>query len=287
MNYVLLNNGIKMPIVGFGVYQIPKELTKDSVIDAIKVGYRHIDTAQGYKNEKEVGEAIKECGISRDKLFITTKIWVDNFGYSKTKDSFEESLKRLQTTYLDLVLIHHPFSDYYGTYKALEEYYEQGKIKAIGVSNFYPDRLADLIAFNKIKPQVNQIEINPFYQRKSEISFMEQNNVQVEAWAPFAEGKNKIFSNPILVSIGNKYHKSPAQVILRWLIEQNIVVVSKTTHLERMKENFNIFDFKLDSNDMELIKSLDLNQSQFFYDNTVEGVNRMLEVIKIRRNQED
>ena len=287
MNYVLLNNGIKMPIVGFGVYQIPKELTKDSVIDAIKVGYRHIDTAQGYKNEKEVGEAIKECGISRDKLFITTKIWVDNFGYSKTKDSFEASLKRLQTTYLDLVLIHHPFSDYYGTYKALEEYYEQGKIKAIGVSNFYPDRLADLIAFNKIKPQVNQIEINPFYQRKSEISFMEKNNVQVEAWAPFAEGKNKIFSNPILVSIGNKYHKSPAQVILRWLIEQNIVVVSKTTHLERMKENFNIFDFKLDSNDMELIKSLDLNQSQFFYDNTVEGVNRMLEVIKIRRNQED
>ncbi len=287
MNYVLLNNGIKMPIVGFGVYQIPKELTKDSVIDAIKVGYRHIDTAQGYKNEKEVGEAIKECGISRDKLFITTKIWVDNFGYSKTKDSFEASLKRLQTTYLDLVLIHHPFSDYYGTYKALEEYYEQGKIKAIGVSNFYPDRLADLIAFNKIKPQVNQIEINPFYQRKNEIFFMEQNNVQVEAWAPFAEGKNKIFSNPILVSIGNKYHKSPAQVILRWLIEQNIVVVSKTTHLERMKENFNIFDFKLDSNDMELIKSLDLNQSQFFYDNTVEGVNRMLEVIKIRRNQED
>ncbi len=287
MNYVLLNNGIKMPVVGFGVYQIPKELTKDSVIDAIKVGYRHIDTAQGYKNEKEVGEAIKECGISRDKLFITTKIWVDNFGYSKTKDSFEASLKRLQTTYLDLVLIHHPFSDYYGTYKALEEYYEQGKIKAIGVSNFYPDRLADLIAFNKIKPQVNQIEINPFYQRKSEIFFMEQNNVQVEAWAPFAEGKNKIFSNPILVSIGNKYHKSPAQVILRWLIEQNIVVVSKTTHLERMKENFNIFDFKLDSNDMELIKSLDLNQSQFFYDNTVEGVNRMLEVIKIRRNQED
>ena len=287
MNYVLLNNGIKMPVVGFGVYQIPKELTKDSVIDAIKVGYRHIDTAQGYKNEKEVGEAIKECGISRDKLFITTKIWVDNFGYSKTKDSFEASLKRLQTTYLDLVLIHHPFSDYYGTYKALEEYYEQGKIKAIGVSNFYPDRLADLIAFNKIKPQVNQIEINPFYQRKNEIFFMEQNNVQVEAWAPFAEGKNKIFSNPILVSIGNKYHKSPAQVILRWLIEQNIVVVSKTTHLERMKENFNIFDFKLDSNDMELIKSLDLNQSQFFYDNTVEGVNRMLEVIKIRRNQED
>lgn len=287
MNYVLLNNGIKMPVVGFGVYQIPKELTKDSVIDAIKVGYRHIDTAQGYKNEKEVGEAIKECGISRDKLFITTKIWVDNFGYSKTKDSFEASLKRLQTTYLDLVLIHHPFSDYYGTYKALEEYYEQGKIKAIGVSNFYPDRLADLIAFNKIKPQVNQIEINPFYQRKSEISFMEKNNVQVEAWAPFAEGKNKIFSNPILVSIGNKYHKSPAQVILRWLIEQNIVVVSKTTHLERMKENFNIFDFKLDSNDMELIKSLDLNQSQFFYDNTVEGVNRMLEVIKIRRTQED
>ena len=287
MNYVLLNNGIKMPIFGFGVYQIPKELTKSAVIDAIKVGYRHIDTAQGYKNEKEVGEAIKECGISRDKLFITTKIWVDNFGYSKTKDSFEESLKRLQTTYLDLVLIHHPFSDYYGTYKALEEYYEQGKIKAIGVSNFYPDRLADLIAFNKIKPQVNQIEINPFYQRKSEIFFMEQNNVQVEAWAPFAEGKNKIFSNPILVSIGNKYHKSPAQVILRWLIEQNIVVVSKTTHLERMKENFNIFDFKLDSNDMELIKSLDLNQSQFFYDNTVEGVNRMLEVIKIRRTQED
>ena len=283
MEYIKLNNNITMPKLGFGVYQIPKAETKQCVLDALKAGFRSIDTAQGYNNEKEVGEAIKESKIKREEIFLTTKIWTDNFGYEKTKKSLEDSFRKLQVEYIDLVLIHHPFSDYYGSYKALEEYYERGLIKAIGVSNFSNDRLCDLTTFNKIKPAINQIEINPCYQRKEEIKYNKSIDVQVEAWAPFGEGKNNMFTNPTLLEIAKKHNKTTAQVILRWLLDQNIVVVCKTTHYSRMIENFNVFDFKLDDKDNLLISSLDTSSSLFFEDNTVSGVNRMVEVINKRR----
>lgn len=265
MEYVKLNNGVEMPILGFGVYQIPREETKKCVLDAISVGFRAIDTAQSYFNEAEVGDAIKESGIPREEFFITTKIWIDNYGYEKCKASIKESLKKLKTDYIDLVLLHQPFSDYYGAYRALEELYEEGKIRAIGVSNFYPDRLADMCLFGrKVVPAVNQVETNPLNQQVKAQENMEKYGVHIEAWAPFGEGKNNMFSNPTLVEIGKKYNKSAAQIVLRWLIQRGVIIACKSTHKERMEENFNVFDFELSSEDMETIKALDTSDSLFF-----------------------
>lgn len=265
MEYVKLNNGVEMPILGFGVYQIPREETKRCVLDAINAGFRAIDTAQSYFNEAEVGDAIKESGIPREEFFITTKIWIDNYGYEKCKASVEESLKKLKTDYIDLVLLHQPFSDYYGAYRALEELYEEGKIRAIGVSNFYPDRLADMCLFGrKVIPAVNQVETNPLNQQVKAQENMEKYGVHIEAWAPFGEGKNNMFSNPTLVEIGKKYNKSAAQVILRWLIQRGVIIACKSIHKERMEENFKVFDFELSNEDMEAIKALDTSDSLFF-----------------------
>ena len=286
MEYVKLNNGVEMPILGFGVYQIPREETKHCVLDAINVGFRAIDTAQSYFNEAEVGDAIKESGIPREEFFITTKIWIDNYGYEKCKASVEESLKKLKTDYIDLVLLHQPFSDYYGAYRALEELYEEGKIRAIGVSNFYPDRLADMCLFGrKVVPAVNQVETNPMNAQFKAQENMEKYGVHIEAWAPFGEGKNNMFSNPTLVEIGKKYNKSTAQVILRWLIQRGVIIACKSTHKERMEENFNVFDFELSNEDMEAIKALDTSDSLFFNHQDPSMVEWFDHMVYERRNK--
>lgn len=286
MEYVKLNNGVEMPILGFGVYQIPREETKRCVLDAINVGFRAIDTAQSYFNEAEVGDAIKESGIPREEFFITTKIWIDNYGYEKCKASVEESLKKLKTDYIDLVLLHRPFSDYYGAYRALEELYEEGKIRAIGVSNFYPDRLADMCLFGrKVIPTVNQVETNPLNQQVKAQENMEKYGVHIEAWAPFGEGKNNMFSNPTLVEIGKKYNKSAAQVVLRWLIQREVIIACKSTHKERMEENFNVFDFELSNEDMEAIKALDTSDSLFFNHQDPSMVEWFDHMVYERRNK--
>ena len=288
MEYVKLNNGVEMPILGFGVYQIPKEDTKRCVLDAIKVGYRSIDTAQSYFNESEVGDAILECGIPRSELFITTKVWIDNYGYEKCWKSIEESLKKLKTDYIDLVLLHQPFSDYYGAYRALEELLEEGKIKAIGVSNFYPDRLVDMCLFErKVIPAVNQVETNPLNQQIKAQEVMQKYGVHIEAWAPFGEGRNNMFSNPTLKEIGNKYNKSVAQVILRWLIQRGVIVVCKSTHIDRMQENFDVFDFELSDEDMNIIKKLDSNDSLFFNHQDPNMVEWFDSMVQTRRENDD
>ena len=271
MQNVKLNNGVEMPILGFGVYQIPDyDECKRAVLDALEVGYRLIDTASAYQNEKAVGDAIKESGINRKELFITTKLWITEYGYEKAKKGFEESIVKLQLDYLDLYLLHQPFNDYYGSWRALEELYEAKKIRAIGVCNFYPDRLMDLAEHNKIKPAVNQIETHPFFQRESDNEIMKNYGTQIESWGPFAEGRGDMFTNPILSEIGKKYNKSVAQVILRWLIQRNVVVIPKSVRKERMIENFNIFDFELSEDDMSKIKSMDTDKSLFFSHRDVE-----------------
>ena len=288
MKYVKLNNGVEMPILGFGVYQIPKEETKRCVLDAIKVGYRSIDTAQSYFNEEEVGEAISECGVPRNELFITTKVWIDNYGYDNCKKSVEESLKKLRTDYIDLVLLHQPFGDYYGAYRALEDLYEEGKIRAIGVSNFYPDRLSDICLFGrKVIPTVNQVETNPINAQYLAQENMEKYGVHIEAWAPFGEGRNGLFTNEVLVNIGKKYHKSSAQVILRWLIQRGVIIACKSTHIERMQENFNVFDFELSDEDMEEIKKLNTNDSLFFNHQDPKMVEWFDNIVKSRRTNKD
>ena len=288
MEYVELNNGVKMPILGFGVYQIPKEETKRCVLNAIKVGYRSIDTAQSYFNEKEVGEAISECGIPRSELFITTKVWIDNYGYDNCRKSVMESLLKLKTGYIDLVLLHQPFADYYGAYRALEELYKEGKIRAIGVSNFYPDRLADICLFEReVIPAVNQVETNPINAQYMAQKNMEKYGVHIEAWAPFGEGRSGLFENEILISIGKKYNKSAAQVMLKWLIQRGIIVVCKSTHIERMEQNFNVFDFELSDKDMEEIKKLDTSESLFFDHQDPKMVEWFDEIVKKRRENED
>jgi diketogulonate reductase-like aldo/keto reductase len=256
MQNVTLNNGVEMPILGFGVFQV-KDLAEceRSVVDAIQTGYRLIDTAQSYGNEEAVGKAIKKSGVSREELFITTKLWKQSNGYEGTKKAFENSLKRLQLSYLDLYLIHQPVGDVYGEWRAMQDLYNEGKIRAIGVSNFYPDRLIDLIIHNEIIPAINQIETQ---------KFLQEINVQIECWGPFAEGKNNLFHNEILASIGEKYNKTIAQVVIRWLTQRGVVAIPKSTHKERMEENFNIFDFDLSAEDMEAIKTLDTNASLFF-----------------------
>lgn len=288
MEYVKLNNGVEMPIISFGVYQIPKEDTKRCVLDAIKSGYRGIDTAQSYFNESEVGDAIVECGVPREELFITTKVWIDHYGYEECKASVEESLRKLKTDYLDLCLLHQPFSDYYGAYRALEELYVEGKIKAIGVSNFYPDRLTDICMFDrKVIPAVNQVEVNPYNAQWCAQENMEKHGVKMEAWAPFGEGRNNLFTNEILVSIGKKYNKSSAQVVLRWLIQRGVIVACKSTHIERMQENINVFDFELTEEDMNSIKTLDTSNSLFFSHNDPNMVEWFDKIVKERRVNED
>ena len=265
MEFVTLNNGVKMPKVGFGVYQIKDhKQCKQAVLDAIDAGYRLIDTAQSYGNEEAVGKAIQETQVPRSELFITTKVWISNYGYEKAKASVEESLKKMQLDYIDLVLLHQPFNDYYGAYKALEDLYKEGKIKAIGVSNFYPDRLVDLAIFSDVKPAVNQVEVNVFHQQTTAQTYNKKYEVQMEAWAPFAEGRNNMFTNPELKAIGDKYGKSIAQVILRWLVQRGIVPLAKSVKKERMQENIDIFDFELNYEDMEIIESMNRNKSCFF-----------------------
>lgn len=288
MEYVKLNNGVEMPIISFGVYQIPKEDTKRCVLDAIKSGYRGIDTAQSYFNESEVGDAIVECGVPREELFITTKVWIDHYGYEECKASVEESLRKLKTDYLDLCLLHQPFSDYYGAYRALEELYAEGKVKAIGVSNFYPDRLTDICMFDrKVIPAVNQVEVNPYNAQWFAQENMEKHGVKMEAWAPFGEGRNNLFTNETLVSIGKKYNKSSAQVMLRWLIQRGVIVACKSTHIERMQENINVFDFELTEEDMNSIKTLDTSNSLFFSHNDPNMVEWFDKIVKERRVNED
>jgi len=265
MQTVKLNNGIEMPILGFGVFQVTDQKEcETSVIDAIETGYRLIDTAASYGNEEAVGKAIKKSGVAREALFITTKVWIQTNGYEGTKRSFENSLKQLQLDYLDLYLMHQPYGDVYGTWRAMQDLYKEGKIRAIGVSNFHPDRLIDLIVHNEIVPAVNQIETHPFHQQIESQDFLLENNVQIESWGPFAEGKNGIFQNELLASIGGKYNKTIAQVILRWLTKRGVVAIPKSVRKERMAENFNIFDFTLSAEDMEAIKALDTKTSSFF-----------------------
>ena len=285
MEYITLNNGVKMPLLGYGVYQVTKEECERCVLDAIKSGYRLIDTAQSYFNEEAVGNAIEKCGVPREELFITTKVWIDNYGYEKTRASVLNSMKKLKVDYLDLVLLHQPFSDYYGAYHALEDLYKEGKLKAIGVSNLYPDRLSDIAAFNEITPQVNQVEVNPLNQQIFAQENMIKNNVQIEAWAPFGEGRNNMFDNEVLKDIGAKYGKSVAQVILRWLIQRGVVALAKSTHVERMEENFNIFDFKLSEEDMETIKNLDTGKSLFFNHQEASTVDLFVKFVEQRRNK--
>lgn len=273
MNKVILNNGVEMPIMGFGVYQIADQNEcEQSVYDAIKAGYRLIDTAASYLNEEAVGRAIKRSGVARKELFITTKLWVQDTGYENTKKAFQKSLERLQLDVLDLYLIHQPFGDVYGSWRAMEELYREGKVRAIGVSNFQMDRLIDLIIHNEVVPAVNQVETHPFNQQIESAAFMKENNVQIQSWAPFAEGRNDLFQNEVLVSIAKKVNKSVAQVVLRWLTQREVVVIPKSVRKERIVENFNIFDFELSPNDMELITALDMKQSLFFSHNDPEMV---------------
>lgn len=281
MDYVTLNNGIQMPLVGYGVFQI-KDLDECErcVLDAFDVGYRLIDTAQAYGNEVAVGNAIKKSGVNRSELFITTKLWISEYGYEKSKASVLKSLERLQLDYLDLVLIHQPYSDYYGSYRALIELQTEGKIKSIGVSNFVPDRLVDLIKFTGVTPQVNQVETHPFHQQKYAHEVMKTYGVQIQAWAPFAEGKNDLFSNETLKAIGEKYGKTIGQVTLRFLVQRGISVLPKTVRKERMIENFNVLDFNLREEDMASIAAMDTGKSLIFDHHTVESVERFASYVR-------
>ncbi len=283
MQKVLLNNGVEMPLLGFGVFQVTgADECERGVYEAIRTGYRLIDTAASYGNEIEVGKAIKRSGVAREELFITTKLWIQDTGYESTKKAFEKSLKRLQSDYLDLYLIHQPFGDIYGSWRAMEDLYREGRIRAIGVSNFQPDRIMDLIIHNKVVPAVNQIETHPFCQQIETQKFLQENNVQIESWGPLAEGKNNIFQNELLLSFAVKYKKSVAQVILRWLTQREVVVIPKSVHKERIVENFDIFDFDLSSEDMDAIVSLDTKKSLFFDHRDPEIVkwlgNRILDI---------
>ena len=281
MDYKTLSNGVRMPILGFGVYQVPDLDECERVVsDAISIGYRSIDTAQAYMNEEAVGNAIRKSGNAREEFFITTKIWISNYGYEKAKASLDASLAKLQTDYIDLVLLHQPFGDYYGAYRAMEEYYKAGKIKAIGISNFAPDRVADLAIFADVTPMVNQVETHVFNQQSNARKTMDEYGVQIESWGPFAEGRNDFFTNETLVAIGQKYHKSAAQVALRYLIQRDVIVIPKTVHKNRMEQNFDVFDFILTDDDMAEILKLDMGESQFFSHADPETV-KMISSFKI------
>lgn len=276
MEIVKLYNGVEMPILGYGVYQVTPEECEKCVSDALGVGYRSIDTAQAYFNEQNVGDAIRKCGIARDEIFLTTKIWISNAGEGKAAKSIEESLRKLQTDYIDLLLIHQPFGDYYGTYRAMETAYRGGKVRAIGVSNFYPDRFIDLAEHVEIKPMVNQVETHVFNQQVKAQDIMRKYGTRIMSWGPFAEGRNGLFTNPTLRGIGNKYRKTAAQVALRYLIQRDVIVIPKSVHIERMRQNMDVFDFLLDEEDMAAITALDEGKSLFFSHYDPETVDFLL-----------
>ncbi len=281
MDFVTLNNGVTMPQLGFGVFQItdPAEC-EQAVRDAVEVGYRSFDTAASYGNEEAVGRALASCGVPRDELFVTTKLWITDASYEGAKRGFAKSLERLGLDYIDLYLIHQPLGDVYGAWRAMEELYQEGVVRAIGVANFYPDRLADLIAFNEVTPAVNQVEANVFFQQWEAQQFMEAKGVQMEGWAPFAEGHNDLFHNPVLAAIGQKYGKSVAQVVLRWLLQRGIVCIPKSVSKERMAQNFDVFDFELSADDMAAIRALDENQSSFFDHRDPAAVERLVNLVR-------
>lgn len=287
MEYVTLSNGVKMPVLGYGVYQVTKDECERCVLDALEVGYRSIDTAQSYFNEEEVGSAMKKSGIPREEIFLTSKVWVEHYGYEETKKSVEESLRKLQTDYLDLMLLHQPFNDYYGAYRALEDLYDEGKLKAIGVSNFYPDRLVDLASFTRIPPMVNQIETHVLNQRTEDHEWMGKYHVAHEAWAPFGEGRGGLFDNEVLKQIGGKYGKTAAQVMLRWNIQRGVIVLPKSTHRERMIQNLDVFDFALTEEDMNAIAGLDTKTSAFFSHYDPNMVEWFVKMVEERKKQHD
>lgn len=287
MNYMTLNNGVKMPQLGYGVYQVSKEECERCVADALKVGYRLIDTAQSYFNEEEVGAAIAKSGVPREEIFLTTKVWIEHYGYDACRASVLESMRRLRVEYLDLCLLHQPFSDTYGAYRALEDLYDEGRLRAIGISNFYPDRMIDLASFSCIKPQVNQVEIHPYNQQVESKAWHDEYGIQMEAWAPFGEGRGGMFDLPELKAIGGKYGKTAAQVILRWHLQRGIVVIPKSTHLERMEENFNVFDFTLTGEDMAAIATLDKKQSAFFSHTDPNMVEWFVKMVEERKKRQD
>ncbi len=287
MEYVTLSNGVKMPQLGYGVYQVSKDECERCVLDALKVGYRHIDTAQSYFNEEEVGSATQKSGIPRNEIFLTTKVWIEHYDYEETKKSILVSLGKLKTDYIDLVLLHQPFADYYGAWRALEDLYEKGKIRAIGISNFYPDRMVDICSFSRIRPMVNQVETHPFNQQIEAQKWMEKYGVQIEAWAPLAECRNGLLQNPVLAEIGKKYGKTVAQVILRWELQRGIVVIPKSTHIERMEENLNVFDFELTNEDMQKIAELDTQTSAFFSHTEPAMVEWFVKMVEERKKNND
>lgn len=280
MEFVTLNNGVKMPQLGYGVYQVSQSECERCVLDALSVGYRSIDTAQAYGNEREVGNAMRKSGVPRSEIFLTTKVWLSNFGEVPARDSVRVSLEKLQTEYLDLVLLHQPFGDIYGAWRALEALCDAGTVRAIGISNFAPDRVVDFANFNRIRPAVNQIEMHPFCQQTEAAKWLKKYNIQLESWGPFGEGKNGLFENPVLCGIGKKYGKSAAQVMLRWALQLGVVVIPKTTHIERMRENFDVFDFALDGNDMRAIAALDKAESVFLSHQKPETVEWFAEYVK-------
>jgi 2,5-diketo-D-gluconate reductase A len=287
MEYVTLSNGVKMPVLGYGVYQVTKDECERCVMDALEVGYRSLDTAQSYFNEEEVGSAMKKSGIPREEIFLTSKVWVEHYGYEETRKSVEESLRKLQTDYLDLMLLHQPFNDYYGAYRALEDMYDEGKLRAIGVSNFYPDRLVDLASFTRIPPMINQIETHVLNQRTEDNEWMGKYHIAHEAWAPFGEGRGGLFENKVLKQIGDKYGKTTAQVMLRWNIQRGVIVLPKTTHKERMIQNLDVFDFSLTDEDMGAIAELDTKTSAFFSHYDPNMVEWFVKMVEERKKQHD
>lgn len=286
MEQVTFYNGVKMPIVGYGVYQVSKEECERCVLDALAVGYRSIDTAQSYFNEEQVGNAIVKSGVPRKDIFLTTKVWIEHYGYEEAKKAVLESMRKLQTEYLDLVLLHQPFSDYYGAYRALEDLYGEGKLRAIGVSNFYPDRLVDIASFSRIKPMVNQVETHPFHQQTEAKKWMDKYGIQMEAWAPFGEGRGGLFENPVLAQLAEKYNKTTAQIILRWHIQRGVVVIPKSTHKARMEENLRVFDFVLEPEDMNRISALDKKQSSFFSHSDPAMVEWFVKMVEERKKKQ-
>ena len=287
MEFVTLPNGVEMPILGYGVYQIPQDICERCVLDALQAGYRALDTAQSYFNEEQVGNAIEKSGIPRKEIFLTTKVWIEHYGYEQAKGSVLESMRKLRTDYLDLVLLHQPFGDYYGAYRALEDLYEAGKLRAIGISNFYPDRMVDIASFARIRPMVNQVEVHPLHQQDEAKQWLDKYGIQMEAWAPFGEGRGGLFTNPVLTQIGAKYGKTAAQVILRWHIQRGIAVIPKSTHVERMRENLDVFDFTLTPEDMAAVAALDERQSAFFSHQDPGMVEWFVKMVEERKKQHD
>jgi len=285
MEFATLSNGVKMPMLGYGVYQVSPDECERCVRDALEAGYRLLDTAQSYFNEEQVGNAIRRSDVPREEIFLTTKVWVEHYGYDRTLASVKASMEKLQTDYLDLVLLHQPFADYYGAYRTLEDLYQQGRIRAIGVSNFYPDRLVDIASFARIRPMVNQVEIHPYHQQQEAKTWMDKYQIQAEAWAPFGEGRKGLFQDPVLAELGRSYGKTPAQIILRWHLQRGVVVIPKSTHRERMEENLDVFDFALTEKEMEAVAGLDKKESSFFSHqdpNMVEWFVKMVQERKAR-----